>query len=155
MSILEGFGITMILPLIQSLSPELSSSKDSLFIQVADFMGVMGSMKKSFILIIIIFATKSFVFFTRELYAAYLSKSLYFNIKRTFFSSLELTNIQYLNKEGSGKIIEVFNIHSNQTIKSFQFFIIFITNFITFISYTFFAILVSIETTLYTISIVP
>lgn len=154
-SILDGFGITMILPLIHSLSPEFSSSENTLLIQAADFLGVMGSMNKSFVLITIIFLTKSFVFFIRELYAAHLSKILYFKLKKTFFNNLELTNIQYLNTTGSGKIIEVLNIHSNQTAKSFQFFITFITNFITFISYTFFALLVSIETTLYIIPIVP
>ena len=145
----------MILPLIQSLFPEFSSSENSLIIQAADFLGVSGSMNKSFILIIIIFLIKSLVFFIRELYAAHLSKNLYLNVKKTFFTYLELTNIQYFNTKSSGRLIEVFNVHSNQTIKSFQFFVTFITNFITFISYLFFAILISFETTLYLILIIP
>ncbi len=143
----QGFGITMLLPLLrasQSGGPagDMSTAEQILY----DFLEVLGiaeSMVGILVLIAFIFIGKGMLSFAQEGYVGYLQSRLLRELKTKLFDAYSRMDYRYYIKQNAGHFINVINGQVNQFFSSFTSFTGFLSNLITAISYFAFAFLVA------------
>lgn len=136
----EGFGITMILPLIEAAGAGdggLNSGGTSVqfLYSILAFMGIEGSVVGILIFIGIIFIGKGLLKFVEGGYASYLRAELLKEIKSKMFNAYRQMDYKYYAENNTGHFINVINGQINNFIRSFDTFTRFLTMIIITVSY--------------------
>ena len=139
----QGFGITMLLPLLrasQSGGPveDMGTAEQFLY----DFLGLLGiadSMVGILALIAFIFIGKGLLSFAQGGYVGYLQSRLLRELKTKLFDAYSRMDYRYYIKQNAGHFINVINGQVNQFFQSFTNFTGFLSQVITTISYFGFA----------------
>lgn len=136
----EGFGITMILPLIEAAGAGdggLNSGGTSVqfLYSILSFMGIEGSVVGILIFIGIIFIGKGLLKFVEGGYASYLRAELLKEIKSKMFNAYRMMDYKYYAENNTGHFINVINGQINNFIRSFDTFTRFLTMIIITVSY--------------------
>jgi subfamily B ATP-binding cassette protein MsbA len=136
----EGFGITLILPLIEAADAVEGSLDRSGFAvkflyTVLDFIGIQSSIIGILLFIGFIFISKGFLKFAEGGYASYLRAQLHKEIKSKMFNSYQEMDYHYYAHNNTGHFINVINGQINNFIRSFDTFTRFLSMIIITISY--------------------
>ena len=134
-SLLEGFGILMLLPLLESIgSIEKSSGTSGAFSEllynIIDFLGLPPSAVSVLFLITVIFILKGILSFIAFTINAYLIGLLLKNIKVDLFELYTNMSYSYYASKNTGNFINLIAEQPNRAIESFKQLILFGSHFI-------------------------
>ena len=129
-SLLEGFGIMMLLPLLESIgSLEKSGGASGAFSEflynIIDFLGLPSSAASVLFLITVIFIFKSILSFIAFTINAYLIGVLLKNIKVDLFELYTNMSYSYYASKNTGDFINLIAEQPNRAIESFKQLILF------------------------------
>lgn len=139
-AITEGFGITLILPLIEAADAGDGSIQGSgravqfLYV-VLRFIGIEGSIVGILLFIGFIFITKGVLKFIEGGYGSYLKAQLHREIKSKMFNEYREMDYYYYAHNNTGHFINVINGQVNNFIRTFETFMRFLSMIIITISY--------------------
>ena len=124
-SLLEGFGIMMLLPLLESIgSIEKSSGASGAFSEflynIIDFLGLPSSAVSVLFLITVIFIFKGILSFIAFTINAYLIGVLLKNIKVDLFELYTNMSFSYYASKNTGDFINLIAEQPNRAIESFK-----------------------------------
>ena len=129
-SLLEGFGILMLLPLLDSIGsieeviPD--GNKLSLFIyEVIDFLGLSSSTISVLFLILVVFVLKGIITLITLSINSYLIGTLLKNIKLNLFELYTNMSFSYYASKNTGDFINLITEQPNKAIESFKQLILF------------------------------
>ncbi len=136
----EGFGITLILPLIEAAGAADGGLNNGgaaiqILYSILAFMGIEESVVGILIFIGIIFIGKGLLKFVEGGYASYLRAELLKEIKSKMFNAYRLMDYKYYAENNTGHFINVINGQINNFIRSFDTFTRFLTMIIITASY--------------------
>lgn len=136
----EGFGITLILPLIEAAGAgdgglDNGSTAVLFLYGILSFMGIEQSVVGILIFIGIIFIIKGLLKFFEGGYTSYLRAQLMQEIKSKMFNAYRLMDYKYYAHNNTGHFINVINGQINNFIRSFDTFTRFLTMIIITVSY--------------------
>ena len=136
----EGFGITLILPLIEAAGAgggdlQGGGAAVQFLYAILEFMGIENSVVGILIFIGIIFIGKGILKFIEGGYASYLRAQLLQEIKSKMFNAYRLMDYRYYADNNTGHFINVINGQINNFIRSFDTFTRFLTMIIITFSY--------------------
>ena len=134
-SLLEGFGILMLLPLLESLgsmkkSTGTSGAFSEFLYKIIDFLGLPPSAVSVLFLITVIFIFKGILSFVAFTINAYLIGTLLKNIKVDLFELYTNMSYSYYASKNTGDFINLIAEQPNRAIESFKQLILFGSHFI-------------------------
>ena len=140
----QGFGITLLLPLLQASqttggAPEDMSTAERLLQDLLQWMGIADSMTGILGFIAIVFVGKGLLQFANGGYQGYLQSRLLRELKRKLFDAYQQMDYRYYIERNTGHFINVINQQVNLFFQSFSNFAGFLTQVVTTISYFAFA----------------
>jgi subfamily B ATP-binding cassette protein MsbA len=146
----EGFGITLLLPLIQFAGAEGGSSAnlqdagtaERLLFDLLSWIGIANSLIGILLFIAVVFICKGALHFIKGAYSGYLRTELLRELKVSMFDSYSDMNYQYYTSNNTGHFINVINTQIDRFLNSFSHFNGFLSSLITAGSY--FAIAVAL-----------
>ena len=124
-SILEGIGILMLLPLLQSIDNSNTSSFElgevnQLMLDIINYIGFSDSMISILLLISSAFIFKGLITFGALGLTAYLLGQLLKEIKIKLFSNYSGMNYEYYTSKNSGDLINLINEQPTRALESFK-----------------------------------
>ena len=123
-SILEGFGILMLLPLLENLdnseSLESGNELSKMLVVIFNFFGIAGSTFFILLFITIAFILKGFFNFFALGYSAKLKGILLFKLKGRLFNSYSKMNYNYYSSKDTGHFTNLINEQPNKTLDAFH-----------------------------------
>ena len=139
----EGFGITLLLPLVRFASGdgnteaalEEAGTAERLLFDLLDWMGIAGSLIGILAFIAVVFAGKGLLKFAKGGYAGYLRTELLRELKVKMFDAYTGMNYQYYTRKNTGHFINVINTQIDRFLNSFSNFNGFLSSLITATSY--------------------
>jgi len=139
-AITEGFGITLILPLIEAADAVEGSLDRSGFAvkflySILEFIGIQSSIVGILLFIGFVFISKGILKFAEGGYASYLRAQLHREIKSKMFNAYREMDYHYYAHNNTGHFINVINGQINNFIRSFDTFTRFLSMIIITISY--------------------
>jgi len=139
-AITEGFGITLILPLIEAADAgdgdlDRSSAAVRFIYSILRFIGIDQSVVGILIFIGLVFIGKGLLKFVEGGYASYLRAQLLREIKGQMFNAYREMDYSYYAHNNTGHFINVINGQINNFIRSFDTFTRFLTMIIITVSY--------------------
>ena len=156
-ALLEGVGITLLLPLLKTLQVE-SEADGGFAFRLLDSMlegiGIADSSIGILIFIAALFVVKAGFQFSSKAYEGYLNSCLLFELKEKLFHHFSKMNYQYYTHRNTGHFINVVNAQVDAFTRSFGFFVRFLTNIIMAICYVAIALVVSWRFGVMTLAIV-
>mgnify|MGYP006138326785 CR=1 FL=1 len=134
-SILEGFGILMILPLLESIGGVEGAVQEgnglSLFIyQMINFLGLSSSTVSILLIIVIVFILKGITTMLTLTINSYLIGELLKNIKVNLFELYTNMSFSYYASKNTGDFINLITEQPNKAIESFRQLILFASQLI-------------------------
>jgi subfamily B ATP-binding cassette protein MsbA len=136
-AIAEGFGIVMLLPLLESINAggEAPTGASKIMHDILQAVGLGGSMVAILIVIGIAFLIKGIVRFVSIAYTGYLQAQLMRELKARLFDAYSHMDYRYYVQRDTGHFINVINTQIQGFYDSFGYFISFLTNIITTLIY--------------------
>lgn len=136
----EGFGITLILPLIEAAGAgdgglERGGAAVQFLYSILGFMGIENSVVGILVFIGVIFIGKGFLKFLEGGYASFLRAQLMKEIKGKMFNAYRFMDYRYYADNNTGHFINVINGQINNFIRTFDTFTRFLTMIIITASY--------------------
>ncbi len=136
----EGFGITLILPLIEAADAgdgglDGGSTAVRFIYSILGVLGIEGSVIGILIFIGVVFIGKGLLKFIEGGYASYLRAQLLREIKGKMFNAYRMMDYGYYAHNNTGHFINVINGQINNFIRSFDTFTRFLTMIIITVSY--------------------
>ncbi|WP_445666652.1 ABC transporter ATP-binding protein [Fodinibius sp. AD559] len=134
----EGFGIAMLLPLLQSINATDAAEMDSktrLMYDFLDTMGMADSVGAILVFIALAFLGKGLLKFAEQGYQGYLQAQLLRELKTRLFDKYSNMELNYYNQRNTGHFINVINQQTNRFYSSFSQFTKFLSMFITTAGY--------------------
>lgn len=139
----EGFGITLLLPLVRFASGsgnteaalEDAGMAERLLFDLLDWMGIAGSLVGILGFIAVVFAGKGLLKFAKGGYAGYLRTELLRELKVRMFDAYSGMDYQYYTRNNTGHFINVINTQIDRFLNSFSHFNGFLSSLITATSY--------------------
>lgn len=136
----EGFGITLILPLIEAAEAGDGGFDDGgmairAIHAILAFLGIDGSVVGILLFIGVVFIFKAMLKFVEGGYASYLRAQLMKEIKGKMFNAYRGMNYSYYTNNNTGHFINVINGQISNFIRSFETFTRFLSMIIITISY--------------------
>lgn len=133
-AIAEGFGITLLLPLIEAVDAsdaegEMSGAAAALN-TFLDFIGIGGSLIGILLFIGVVFIGKGSLSFAEGAYLSYLKSRLMVEIKGKMFDAYSTMDYGYYSKRNTGHFINVINTQISNFIGSFSTFKTFLSTII-------------------------
>lgn len=147
----EGFGIAMLLPLLQSVEATDAAEMDSKTEFMYDFLAYLGVADSVGVILIIIalaFLGKGLVKFAEQGYQGYLQAQLLKELKVRLFDLYSNMRLNHYNKGNTGHFINVINQQTNRFYNSFNQFTTFLSKVITTLGYLTIAFLITWRFTL-------
>lgn len=146
-ALVEGFGITLVLPLLASLDEGLqagmASSGLAIYIsKVVDFLGISGSTVGIIAFIGLLIGVKAMIGFSQNIYGTYLSAQLRHQITERLFSYYTRMDYRFYTAHNTGHFTNVLSSQIPRLITSFETFKTLITAAVTTFGYLVIAILI-------------
>ena len=125
-AIAEGFGITLLLPLIEAADTgnpdrEMSTAAYTL-LSFLEFIGIGSSMIGILLFIGVVFIAKGMLKFSEGGYLSYLQSRLMIEIKGKMFEAYTVMNYSYYSDNNTGHFVNIINSQINKFIRSFNTF---------------------------------
>lgn len=139
----DGLGISMLLPLLQSLEVGGANNSSNILTRITDFFGITGSLTGILMFMFLIFLGKALLKFGAGYFQSNLYKELYRYLKIHFYDAILNVDYQYFTTKNAGYFITVMDGHTNKLIRSFNVFVILISAIVMTISYLGMAALIS------------
>tara|TARA_B100000282_G_scaffold4624_1_gene3174 strand:+ start:13107 stop:14903 length:1797 start_codon:yes stop_codon:yes gene_type:complete len=142
-SVLEGFGILMVLPLFESIDQSQNQESTSQFVLIVydliEFFGMSASVTSIIIFIVLVFILKGIVnFFALGMIARLMGKLL-LKLKANLYENYSNMTYKYYTLKDTGQFINLINEQPNRAINAFQQITIMFGNLISFIILMFLA----------------
>ena len=142
-SVLEGFGILMVLPLFESIDQSQNQESTSQFVLIVydliEFFGMSASTTSVIIFIVLVFILKGIVnFFALGMIARLMGKLL-LKLKANLYENYSNMTYKYYTIKDTGQFINLINEQPNRAINAFQQITIMFGNLISFIILMFLA----------------
>ncbi|MEX2574479.1 MAG: ABC transporter ATP-binding protein [Balneolaceae bacterium] len=139
-AVTEGFGITLLLPLIEAADAgggTLDGSGRAIrFIYgILGFLGISGSVVGILLFIGVVFIGKGLLKFAEGAYASYLKAALLREIKGKMFDGYREMDYSYYSSNNTGHFINIINGQINNFVQTFQTFTRFLSTIIVTVSY--------------------
>lgn len=134
-SILEGIGILMLLPLLQSIDSNNSNIQqndnllNTIIYETINFLGISNSVTSILLLITIAFILKGIISFFSLGFNAYLLGQLLKELKLKLFNFYSIMSFSYFTEKNTGDLINLVNEQPTRALESFR-------QLTTFVSYT-------------------
>jgi subfamily B ATP-binding cassette protein MsbA len=142
--LLEGFGVLLVVPLLQDLLQEDNTNKFTIYFREAmQYFGINYSILNIGVILSIVFLIKSLVYFSALSYNAHLRMELLRNLKRLFFLKIQNVEFSYFTKRPNGYFLNIANEQISKSIESFHHFCQVNNKLINSIVYTILAITIS------------
>jgi subfamily B ATP-binding cassette protein MsbA len=139
----QGFGITLLLPLLRASqsdgSAESMGRAEQILFDLLSWIGIADSMVGILAFIALVFIGKGVLQFIQKTYIGYLQADLLREIKTKLFDAYCAMDYRYYVQQNTGHFINVINQQSNRFFASFQNFTGFFTEVVTMASYFAFA----------------
>ncbi|MFW5708361.1 MAG: ABC transporter transmembrane domain-containing protein, partial [Bacteroidota bacterium] len=145
-ALMEGFGITLLLPLIEqadSGGASYDSTISSIINGILQFFGVADSIGYTLLFIGIVFLFKGVLKFLDGGFKGYLAAGLMRKLKAKLYDAYNAMDYRYFIKNNTGHFINVINGQTTGMIGSFNYFLMFLTQVIMAISYLLIAFLIT------------
>ena len=142
-SVLEGFGILMVLPLFESIDQSQNQESASQFVLIVydliEFVGMSASVTSVIIFIVLVFILKGIVnFFSLGMIARFMGKLL-LKLKANIYENYSNMTYKYYTIKDTGQFINLINEQPNRAINAFQQITIMFGHLISFIILMFLA----------------
>ena len=134
-AIADGIGISMLMPLLQSLELDQGANNSGLLFSITNAIGVTGSLQGILTFMFMVYLTKALVKFSSGYYQSSLYKELYRKLKVNMYNQILKVDYQYFSSRNTGHFITVINDHVQRMITSFNMFILVVTSITMAISY--------------------
>ena len=139
----QGFGITLLLPLLRASqsggqAEEMGTAEQVLY-DLLGWMGIAESMIGILAFIAVVFLGKGLLQFANGGYKGYLQSRLLRELKSQLFDAYSGMDYRYYIQRNTGHFINVINQQVNRFFQSFNGFVGFLTQIVTTISYFAFA----------------
>lgn len=141
----DGLGISMLLPLLQSLEVSDATSQDNIIFRITESLGIGGSLTGILTFMFVIFLGKALLKFGAGYFKSDLYKELYRYLKINFYDAILKVDYQYFTQKNTGHFITVMETHVNRMVHSFNLFINLITASVMALTYLIVAGLISWE----------
>ncbi len=141
----DGLGISMLLPLLQSLDISDQTKDANILNKIVDTLGISDSLTRILTFMFVIFLGKALLKFWAGYYRSSLFKELYRYLKIKFYDAVLNVNYQYFTKKNTGHFITIMETHVNRTVRSFDLFVTLVTGTVMAVSYLVIAALISWE----------
>ena len=143
----QGFGITLLLPLLQAsqagnAAGDMGTAEQVLYDLLA-WIGIAGSMPGILAFIAIVFVAKGGLQFAQDGYIGYLQARLLRELKTKLFDGYSRMDYRYYIRQNTGHFINVINQQVNQFFLSFTNFTKSLTQVVTTLSYFGFAFVIA------------
>lgn len=139
----DGLGISMLLPLLQSLEVTENTDPDNILFKMTEALGVSGSLTGILAFMFAIFLGKAVLKFAAGYFQSALFRDLFRYLKINFYDAILKVDYQYFTKRNAGYFITVMNGHTNRLVRSFNIFVTLITAAVMTLSYLAMAALIS------------
>ena len=154
----QGFGITLLLPLLrasqtESGSPEDMGTAEQILYDLLTWMGIADSIGWILAFIAAVFVGKGLLQFARVGYTGYLQAQLLRELKGKLFDAYSQMEYRYYLQENTGHFINVINQQVNRFFGSFRNFTGFLSDVVTTLSYFTFALAITWKFSLLAIGI--
>lgn len=151
MTILDGLGITMILPLLDNFNVNQGSNTPNQVKKFLGFFGFTGSSNKILLFIILFFIVKTILKFINGFYKSKLIKNLFLHLKLDLMTGMQHVDYQYFTDRNVGHFITISSNHIQRFVISLKIFSDLIVSIITTLGYLVFSILISWESVIFAI----
>lgn len=141
----DGLGISMLLPLLNTLEISDEGSDENILFTISNFLGISGSLNGILLFMFLIFLGKAILKFAAGYFKSSLFKNLYRTLKTQFYDSVLHVNYQYFTQKNTGYFITVMETHVNRMVRSFDLFVNLVTAAVMAVSYLVVAGLISWE----------
>lgn len=145
LSFLDGIGLSMLMPLLESVEMDKGVDKEGLLFKITRFLGVYGSLKGILFFMFGVFFFKSVVRFSMGYFKSRMNKSLQVNLKKKMYQSILEVDYQYYLKHNAGHFITVLNAHLTKLFGTFDTFVQFTSSLVMALVYVVMAGLISWE----------
>jgi len=140
----EGFGITLVLPLLRSTQGSAAETQDmgtaeEILQTLLTWMGIDDSIGGILLFIVVVFASRGLLSFAQKSYTAYLQSEILVSLKAKLFDAYSDLKYRHFLTENTGHFINVINHQANQFFGAFSTFVTFLTSVVTTLSYFAFA----------------
>jgi len=146
-AVTQGFGITLLLPLLRSSQTggdsEEMGTVEQFLQELLTWMGIADSMVGILTFIAIVFVGKGALKFSQGAYRSYLQVKLLRELKVGLFEAYSGMDYRYYIRQNAGHFINVINQQVNRFFASFNKFVEFFTQIIRTLSYFAFALAVA------------
>ena len=142
-AVADGLGISMLLPLLQSLEVTDNVQSDNVLFKITGYLGISHSLIGILTFMFFIFFGKAILKFCAGYYQSALFRDLYRHLKINFYDAILNVDYEYFTKRNAGYFITVMNGHTSKLVNSFNIFITVITSAVMTISYLAIAALIS------------
>jgi subfamily B ATP-binding cassette protein MsbA len=153
----QGFGITLLLPLLrasQSSGPaEDMGTAEQVLYDLLGWMGIADSMIGILVFIAIVFIGKGALQFAKGGYQGYLQSQLLRELKRGLFDHYSSMDYRHYIRQNTGHFINVINQQVDRFYQSFDNFVSFLSQIITTLSYFAFAFAITWQFSLMTVGL--
>ncbi len=122
LALLDGVGITMIFPLLESTNGKPSNSNNFLN-QVFDYLNLGESLEQILLVLIGIFFVKGLIKFGSGFLKSKLHKRLYRQIKIDFYKKIFNATYSHFSEKNTGYFVTLLEHNVNKVIKSFSMFV--------------------------------
>tara|TARA_Y100001935_G_scaffold207685_1_gene177009 strand:+ start:14356 stop:16161 length:1806 start_codon:yes stop_codon:yes gene_type:complete len=146
--ILEGFGFTLLMPLIESLGGEINDSSSIYLDLIDDYLLLLGPDYRDeslLLLMCVIFLLKGIFIFLAGSYKAFLMAEFVRSIKSSMFRGIVGMNYLYYTESTSGHFVNILNTQVNISIKAFGSFITMLTQLVMTVVYIIMALIVALK----------
>jgi ABC-type multidrug transport system fused ATPase/permease subunit len=140
----EGFGITLVLPLLRSTQGSAAETQDvgtaeEILQMLLTWIGIDDSIGGILLFIVVVFASRGLLSFAQKSYTAYLQSEILVSLKAKLFDAYSDLKYRHFLTENTGHFINVINHQANQFFGAFSTFVTFLTSVVTTLSYFAFA----------------
>jgi subfamily B ATP-binding cassette protein MsbA len=139
----DGLGISMLLPLLQSLEVTGQEEADNILFQITQALGVSGSLTGILAFMFVLFLGKAVLKFAAGYFQSALFRDLFRYLKINFYDAILKVDYQYFTRRNAGYFITVMNGHTNKLVRSFNVFVTLVTGTVMTLSYLTMAALIS------------
>jgi subfamily B ATP-binding cassette protein MsbA len=132
---LDGIGISMLMPLLESVEIAKGVDKTNWLFKITQILGVYGSLKGVLLFMFGVFLFKAIARFSMGWFQANLNRALQLKLKKQMYQDVLEVDYRYYLKHNTGHFITVLNTHLVSLINSFNSFVQFVTALIMTLTY--------------------
>lgn len=142
---LDGFGLSMLMPLMESLEMNNDTTEDGVLVRLVRFLGLYGTLNSVLKFMFGIFFVKAIIKFSMGYFQARMLRSLNVRLSTKMYSSIVEVDYSYFSKYNVGHFMAIINVHLPILVNSFSSFISLITSLTMTLTYLVMAGLISWE----------